>query len=91
MEVKQLGAWLTEPMTFTLTFPGKTTLAPGQSLDFTILVPKGTEPWRMWLMYKKVPPSNGFSRAWVFIKAFLHLSQQTQPKSFIAQSDEISR
>jgi hypothetical protein len=90
IEVKSQGKWSGLPWSYT-PVPNHPTLKPGQNLDFPVIVPNGTESWRVGVVYEVLASSNNITHLIDTTLDFLRLPPRDESKRFIDFSEEIQR
>jgi hypothetical protein len=90
IEVKRHGKWSVMPMSFTSTSPEQQPkLKGGESLEFPVIVPEGTESWRVGFVYNELARSNQITRLTDRALSLLHRPPRSLYKPFIVWSDVV--
>jgi hypothetical protein len=92
IEVKKNGTWAVIPFVWATTgAPQPPSLKPGESLDFPVIVPQGTESWRVRLVYDELAATNSVTRLSDSVLTILRLPPRVKQKPFVVWSEEVPR
>jgi hypothetical protein len=90
IEVKKQEKWSSLPMVRTTEgIQQEPRLNPNQSLEFPVIVPEGTESWRVALTYNELIASNRFTYARDQVLSFLRRAPRPESTPFIVRSEEV--